>query len=120
MTFMAHIDVPLQTDIGLSDAELLSYHRNDREVIVSVQLWNGKKALVIFSDVLALFDFGAWSISDFVERHDSEDDFLFKAALSREFEIIPNDHGFHKWIFLDLEGQPCFTLIAKKISIKYE
>jgi hypothetical protein len=96
---------------GFADAELESYERVGDRLTVKVRAWNEQPLTVVFADVIALVDRGAWQIGDLREVVDSEPETL-RAALARQFEQPPRDHIYRVFEFVDPDDVPVLEIVA--------
>ena len=106
------------TEIDFADAEILGHSRNGEEFLVRVKAWNEERVLVQFVGTLGLRDRGAWSVSDLCQSPIETP--LLLESLRYHFEVIPEDHGFHVFEFLDGDDAPVLEVIAKEVRIRRE
>ncbi len=105
-------------EIGFSDGEVVSYNRKDDNLEISVKAWNEKTILIICKDLIGFFDKGAWDISDFCEVKSETN--LLRDTLARQFEKIPEDHGYKVFQFLDTNDQAVMEIVCSEIEINVE
>jgi hypothetical protein len=96
--------------IGFSDAEIISYFREQNHLTVKVKTWNDKLLSVLFSDVVGVIDCGLGDISSFVKEN-GESLFL-TTILNQVYESIPDDQPYHLFQFLNLDDNPCLEIVA--------
>ncbi len=105
-------------DIGFSDGEVVSYNRKDEILSITVQAWNEQKILIICNDIIGFLDKGGWDISDFCEVK-SETKFL-KEVLDRQFEKIPDNHGYKVYQFVDNDDQVVIEIVCSEVKMSVQ
>lgn len=102
-------------EIGFSDGEVISYSKEEDSLIISVRAWNDKIIKIVCRDVISFFDKGTWDISDFREVISDTD--TLREALERQFENIPEDHGYKAFQFIDNDDQAVMEIVCSEISV---
>lgn len=107
--------VPVESPIGFADSELVAYSRGERELRAQLLAWNEAPLSVRFLDVIGVRDLAAGDLSDLC--HETDDTDLLRASLKQHFDIVPADHGFKSFQFLDHDGMPALEVIAKRVLV---
>ena len=107
--------LPVPTDIGFADAEIIEYSRSSHSLVVCVKAWNEEHLLVHFEGPAAIYDRGIWSVSDL--REVKAETPLLQEALAHEYDEIPKDHGLRQFQFLDVDGEPTLEIVARGVKI---
>jgi hypothetical protein len=105
----------IEHEIGFADSEIILYERQDNKFIVSIKAWNEVLLTVEFQDVIGLIDRGAWEVSDLQEVYDNTP--FLGEMLKRQYEVIPPDHKYKIFQFLDNDSVPVLEVVAQSVSI---
>ena len=95
--------VPVESNVSLADASLLSFNFDEQKQFLSVKLllWNEEKLIIVFENVLYFL----YQPGDFVQgifQNTSESPIL-ASALIREFDVIPTDHFYRLISIKDID-----------------
>ena len=101
--------------IGFSDSALVSYSKNDKSLLIIVKAWNEKTIKINFNETIGFLDQGAWEFSDFCEISFETD--LLNKALKRQYDVIPENHGYKSFQFLDNNQETVIEIICLNIEI---
>jgi len=101
--------------IGFEDGEVIGYSRSNNQFIATVKTWNDIELTITFQDAIGIADYGAWSISAFVEE-DSSSTFMERTLLEA-YDLLPDEHQYNLYQFLNLDGKPSFEIVAQSLSI---
>ncbi len=106
----------IDSEIGFSDGEVTSYSKKeDDSLIITVKSWNDKVIKIVCKDVIGFLDRGTWDISDFHEIR--SETVLFREVLERQFENIPEDHGYKIFHFVNNDDQAVMEIVCLEINI---
>jgi hypothetical protein len=105
----------IDSEIGFSDGEVTSYSKADDNLLISVKAWNDKFIKIVCKDVIGFLDKGTWDISDF--REIKSETVLLREVLERQFENIPEDHGYKAFHFVDNDNQAVMEIVCLEINI---
>jgi hypothetical protein len=106
---------PVQSEIGLSDAEIVRYSRSPSELSVIVEMWNSTLVTFTFFDVIGILDLGIGDISDLCQE--SETTSLMSKAVERMYESPPDVLPYHVYQFLDLDYNIAMEIVAASATI---
>ena len=101
--------------IGFADSELVEYSRDIDCVRVVVRLWNDETLVVRFEEVIGLVDYNAGDFTALVHGH--TESATLKSALDRIYDLVPSDHPYKAYAFLDLDGRPGLEIVAISVEI---
>lgn len=105
----------IDTDIGVADAELVSYFRKQNSLIVKIKAWNEVVLTFTFGDFGGLSDYGLGDISQFVEE--DEMTFLLERTLKNLYEKIPVESPYKIYQFLNLDDNVVLEIIATTVQV---
>ena len=108
----------INVGFSLADSELESYFYSSKEnkLILEINLWNEQIAIFSFTHPILHIDHYCNVITNLCENSGKNQ--LIDDALKITYEIIPKDHPYKLYQFLDLDGSPCIEIIAKKLDFK--
>lgn len=110
--------VQLETKIGLSDSEPFLVSIKDDELQVLIKAWNESKILFEFKDFVHL-NYGITATIDSVWEVEVSDEQM-KTALTRVYDkVIPEEHPYRCFQFMDLEDTVAIEVIAAELTIHY-
>lgn len=101
--------------IGFEDGEIVGYSRSNSQFIANVKTWNDVELTVIFQDAIGVADYGALSISAFIEE-DSSSAFI-ERVLFEAYDLLPSEHPYNLYQFLNLDGKPSIEVVAQSLNI---
>jgi hypothetical protein len=101
--------------VEFSDSEFVSYDRKSDDFVVLIDAWNGTRLTVSFSQCEGVLDLGIGDISDFIEE--TESDQFFEQIISRIYTNLPDDHPYHLYQFLGLDGEPVLEVVAETVRV---
>ena len=86
-----------------------------KNLVIKIQAWNAKLIEFTFFDTISFLDKGSHSITAFC-RNNLESD-LFKQALEKNYEKIPQSHPYKLFQFLDLDDLPGLEVICDHFDV---
>lgn len=116
--------IPFELEVGLEDSELISYRKVERDLELRISAWNSRELNLNFKNVIGLSDLCAGDFSDGVEE--TELTSFFRNALEVNYisepsnHSVPDDHPFHLYQFLNLDGFPSLEVVAELLDIVIE
>jgi hypothetical protein len=106
--------IEVEVGIGLADAEIVSYSRDNSDVTVIVEAWNLSTVKITFNDVIGLLDVGIGDITALCQE--TEATALMSTAIDRMYEKVPEVTPYRCYQFLDLDDFPAMEIIAASHS----
>src|SRR5258708_7828513 len=91
-----HVDTP----IGFEDSSLMSYTMVDRSVTATLEGWDERTVYIKFIDVILLIYKSGDVISGLVEVFGDYEE--LEEAVKREYEKVPENHGYRAFQLLDI------------------
>ena len=105
---------PLKYKIGFADSEILFYKSNNFSLFFYLKAWNETILKIEFKEYIYFLDTVCIDVSDIFENDSSN---TLKTALDREFNEIPEDHGFKLYQFINIEDEVAIEIVSKEILI---
>jgi len=109
----------LESAVGFSDSELLSYSRSGTALVVRIRAWNERCVRLEFADVLAMRDLGAGGFSD-VRREDDVRSSFLSDVLRANFVAVPPEHPYASYLFVNNDGDTALEVIAARCEVVVE
>ena len=113
--------IQIKTPYDMHDKDIISYQNSFESLIVSVGQRNlNNKDLVlmkfIFSDVMGIKDMPSLGVSSFSEETEIND--FMNEVLKHNYEKIPEKLPYKRYVFYDIDDNPCMEIIAEDVKIK--
>jgi hypothetical protein len=109
----------IESPIGFSDSELLSYSRSGSALVVQIQAWNERRVRLEFAGVLAMRDLGAGGFSD-VRREDDVRSSFLSDALRANYVTAPTEHSYASYLFVNNDGETALEVVAARCEVVVE
>ena len=107
--------IPIPYEIGFSDGEVRSYHREEDELTVILSTWNNVLLKIKFSDTIGVSDLGVGDVSG-VYQESLASPFM-EQVIRRLYDAPPPSPPYSLYQFLDLDEQPVLEVVAGSIDI---
>lgn len=104
----------IKYEVGFADSEILSYETNNDGLLIYLKCWNEKILHLQFVDCILFLILDSWQISDICETADSQ---LLDKSLQKVYEIIPDQHPYKVFQFIDNEDDPVIEIACTNIII---
>jgi hypothetical protein len=112
------IKTAIESEIGFSDATILSYTKTSTEFIVLIRTWNERLLRVIFEEPIGIADMGGDEISELNLL--AKKSVFAQLCISRHYDGSGDQGEFKNYQFIDNNDQPCLEVLAKKVRIQVE
>lgn len=106
--------IPIEYDIGFADSNIVSYRSKNENVVITLKCWNEKVLELEFVESILVLITNSWNISDICEITES---ILLDKVLSQAYEIIPKNHEYRIFQFIDNSDNPAIEVISKQLII---
>ncbi len=106
----------LDYPIGFADSEILSYCSENNNLIIYLKCWNEKILKFEFVDCILFLILNSWNISDVCEMDDSV---FLERALKIVYEILPKEHDYKIFNFINNDDDPVVEIICKNMIIEH-
>jgi hypothetical protein len=106
-----------ENEVDLNDAELIGYEKRNSELYITISLWNEKKILFSFFDVVRILDNDCNTLTLFnIEKEETN---FLRTTLKRVYEKeIPEKYPYQHFKFLDLDGEIGLEIISSSYRIE--
>ena len=119
--------IKISTPNSMYDKDIISYQKSYQNLIVNIgERWSNAKNSnknediilmnFIFTDVKGIKDVPSSGVSGFAEETDA-DDFVDR-IIKYNYEKIPEKLPYKKYVFYDIDDNPCMEIIAKDVKIE--